>query len=366
MSVNEFQSRNHRAELYKPTKQEALMQLRDVTMYFERKQGMFARTQKVGAVVNVNMDIQPGEIIALVGESGCGKTTLGNIITGLLKPTEGNIFYKGIDIAKMNEMQLNDFRNGVQMIQQDSYAALNPMRTIYQSLSAPILQKKIVKNRKEAFDRVCELLSTVGLTPPERFIEKYPHQLSGGQRQRILMARAISLNPKVIVADEPVSMIDVSLRISILNLMASLNRKLNIAIIYITHDLATARYIAHNGRMAVMYLGKIAETGKLDEVLRQPKHPYLQALLSAVPVPDPDIAKLDRELPLRSLDMPNAADPPSGCRFHPRCPFAVQICESSEPELRQLKTGMVACHRAEDTWEAWRNSFTMLAGEQSQ
>jgi oligopeptide/dipeptide ABC transporter ATP-binding protein len=347
-------------ELARTMGQQALISLEGVSLYYERRHGMLAPIEKVGAVVDVSLDIYPGEIIALVGESGCGKTSLGSVITGLAKPTSGRVLFKGADIAGLKGERYQDFRGGVQMVQQDSYAALNPMRTIYQSLSAPILQRKIVKGRKAARARVIELLETVELTPPDRFLDKYPHQLSGGQRQRILMARAISLNPKVIVADEPVSMIDVSLRISILNLMAELNRKLDIAIVYITHDLATARYIAGRGRMAVMYLGRVMELGGVDDVLSQPRHPYLQALLSAVPTPDPDIAKAMLELPLRSLEMPSAARPPSGCRFHPRCPHAIDRCSKEEPQLQPAGAGEAACHLAEQTIAGWKERMAAI------
>lgn len=325
-----------------------LLRLENISMIFEKKNGLFKKPSKIGAVVDVSLDVNRGKITALVGESGCGKTTLGNVITGLLKPAEGRVLFNGIDVAKMNKEQWSEFRSSVQMVQQDSYAALNPMRTIYQSLSAPIFHKKIVKNEKEARAKVIELLKTVELIPPEQFIDKYPHQLSGGQRQRILMARAISLNPKIIVADEPVSMIDVSLRIAILNLMSNLNKKMDIAFIYITHDLATARYIAKNGKIAVMYLGKMVEYGDVEEVIKNPKHPYTQALLTAVPIPDPRIAKNERILPLKSLDMPDVANPPSGCRFNPRCPYATNQCEKEEPNLRLFKDNMVSCHNAED------------------
>jgi len=325
-----------------------LLQLENISMVFERKEGLFAPPVKVGAVVDVNVTLNSGEIIALVGESGCGKTTMGKVVTGLLHPSEGRVLFKGVDIKQMNRAQYDEFRNGVQMVQQDSYAALNPTRTIFQSLSAPILEKKIVKNKAEARERVSELLKTVELNPPEQYLDKYPHQLSGGQRQRILLARAISLKPKIIVADEPVSMIDVSLRIAVLNLMASLNKKLGIAFIYITHDLATARYIANNGKIVVMYLGKIVETGNVTEVLNEPKHPYLQALVSAVPVPDPRVAKSKRSLPLKSVEMPNPANPPKGCRFNPRCPFAFKKCEEVEPELYKYGNGLAACHKLEN------------------
>lgn len=330
-----------------------ILELKNASMIFEKRSGMFGPVAHIGAMVDVSIGVYPGEIFALVGESGCGKTTLGKVVTGLYKPTHGQILFNGKDVYKMNASEFDEYRKSVQMVQQDAFAALNPSRTIYQSLSAPILQKKLVRNKKDAYERVCELLKTVDLAPPEQFLEKYPHQLSGGQRQRVTMARAISLNPKIIVADEPVSMIDVSLRLSMLNLMSTLNKTLNVAFIYITHDLSTARYIAQTGRMAVMYLGRIVEQGKVLDVLSNPRHPYLQALLTAVPVPDPKVAKLKRKLPLKSLDMPSAANPPKGCRFNPRCPYADKKCEEIEPQLTQVGDEIVSCHNLDKVpkWE---------------
>lgn len=325
-------------------KKTPVLSLKNINITFTKRKGLFAKPLEAKVVVDVSLDINPGEIIALVGESGCGKTTIGKVVAGLLKPTKGQVLFNGIDISKMNKKQYEEFRNGVQIVQQDSYAALNPARTIYQSLVDPLIQKKIVRNHKEAREKIFELLKIVELNPPEQFIEKYPHQLSGGQRQRILMARAISLSPKLIVADEPISMIDVSLRIAILKLMANLNKTLGIAFVYITHDLATARYIAQQGRIAVMYLGKLVELGDVNRVIEEPKHPYLQALLSAVPIPDPLIARLERKLPLKSLDMPSVMNPPSGCRFNPRCIYATEICENKEPILKAYGDELVACH----------------------
>ncbi|SHE97811.1 peptide/nickel transport system ATP-binding protein [Caldanaerobius fijiensis DSM 17918] len=330
-----------------------LMSIRDLYIIFEHREGFIGKPKTVEAVSGVNLDIYPGEIIAVVGESGCGKTTLGKAICGLYKPSKGSLIFQGKDISKLNKKEFKEFRRNVQMVHQDSYAALNPTRTIYQSLSAPIIRNGFAKDRKQAYEIICELLETVELTPPELYLEKFPHQLSGGQRQRILMARAISLRPKLIVADEPVSMIDVSLRISILDLMAHLNKQFGIAFIYITHDLSTARYIASNGRIAVMYLGKIIETGQLNKVLSHPHHPYLQALLSAVPIPDPDIARNMKQLPLRSWDMPDPTSPPPGCRFNPRCPYAREICQQNEPILRNYEDDMVSCHLAEKV-PAWK------------
>lgn len=322
-----------------------LMSIQDINIEFSKKKNVFSKRQTLKVIRDLDLDIHEGEIIAVVGESGCGKTTLGKAICGLYKPAKGKITYNGKDIWSLSGSEFDDYRNGVQMVQQDSYAALNPVRTIYESLSGPLLEKKIVKNGAEARERVAELLRTVELNPPELFFEKYPHQLSGGQRQRILMARAISLNPKLIVADEPVSMIDVSLRISILNLMSRLNKELGIAFVYITHDLATARYIAQTGKICVMYLGKLVEYGDILPVIRNPMHPYLQVLISAVPIPDPTVEKGKKRLPLKSIDMPSIANPPKGCPFNPRCIFADEKCEQMDKELELGPDGrLVACH----------------------
>ena len=324
---------------------EPIIELKDVNMTFKR--GWLMRRSQVQAVVKASLAIQEGEILALVGESGCGKTTVGKIMAGLLKPTSGQVLYKGRDIWRMGRAEFQEYRRNAQIVHQDSYAALNPVRTIYHSLSAPFLHYRLAKNRREAREKVAELLEFMGLTPPEEFLDKYPHQLSGGQRQRVVVARAVSLRPKLIVADEPVSMIDVSLRLSILDLMHRLNEEFGIAFLYITHDLATARYFVKGGRIAVMYLGQLVETGKLGKVVGRPRHPYLQALLSAVPVPDPKKARERRPLPLRSLEFPDPTNPPSGCRFHPRCPYAEDVCAQEIPTLRPLDGRLIACHLAE-------------------
>ncbi len=329
-----------------------LVELRDVSVTFKQG-GLFRRRRGVEAVVNVNLQLDKGEILALVGESGCGKTTLGRIVTGLQKPTNGQILYRGKDIWRMDRAAWREYRLGVQIVHQDSFAALNPVRTIFHSLKAPLRRHGMARNNREARQKAAELLTIIGLTPPEMFLDKYPHQLSGGQRQRVVLARALAVHPEVIVADEPVSMVDVSLRLSILNLMASLNEQFDITFIYITHDLATARYFARQGRIAVMYLGQLVEVGPLGQVLANPRHPYLQALLTAVPVPDPDIARRRQELPLRSLDLPDPANAPPGCRFHTRCPYWEEVCTREMPALVPLEDGhAVACHLVEKlpTW----------------
>ncbi len=327
-----------------------LMKLDHVSMVFENNPGFMKKKKRIGAVLDVNLEINAGEIVAVVGESGCGKTTIGKMIADVYHATSGTLSYNGKDISKLkkNSKEYEEYRLGVQMVHQDSYAALNPSRTIFQSLSAPIIQHKLASNRLETLSQLVNLFTLVGLTPAEDFLFKYPHQLSGGQRQRVLLARALSVQPKLIVADEPVSMVDVSLRISLLDLMSKMNDEFNVAFVYITHDLATARYIAKNGRIVVMYLGKIVEMGDLNEILEHPKHPYLQALISAIPILDPKISQKHSDLPLRSIDMPSNINPPSGCRFHPRCLYWKPICETDDPELRDYKGGKIACHCAEE------------------
>lgn len=323
----------------------SLMELRDASVTFDAEQRKGA---KVRALVGLNLKIEPGEIVAVVGESGCGKTTLGKVIVDLYQPTEGNALYKGKDLRSLTKEEYRQYRLGVQMIHQDSYAALNPNRTIFESLSMPLLQHKIVKNKNEAWELLSELFNEIGLNPPALFLEKYPHQLSGGQRQRILLARALSVKPSLIVADEPVSMVDVSLRISLLDLMARANKKYGISFVYITHDLGTARYIAQHGRIAVMYLGRMVELNQIQAALDKPAHPYFHALIAAVPEADPTLREGRlAQLPLKSFDMPSVINAPPGCKFHPRCPYANERCATEEPKLREYRGGLVACHLVE-------------------
>lgn len=329
-----------------------VLELANIDMTFVKPGGLLQPSLRIQALKDISLQVLPGEVLAVVGESGSGKTTLGNVITGILKPTAGSIRFEGRDIASMNRGEYRAFRRQVQIVQQDAYAALNPAHTVTYSLATPMLRLGLASTRKQARQRVAELLELVELRPVGQYLEKYPHQLSGGQRQRILMARAIALQPKVIVADEPVSMIDVSLRVSALNLMRKLNRELNISFIYITHDLGTARYIGREGRIMVLYLGEAVETGALPAVIGNPRHPYLQALLSAVPVPDPEISRHRRKLHLTSVEIPSIVNPPPGCRFHTRCPFAETRCREVEPVLRPVGTSKAACHLAEKipTW----------------
>lgn len=322
-----------------------LLKIDDLSIEFDNRVN---KKQKVTVLSNINLEVEEGEIVAVVGESGCGKTTLGKLIVGIHKQTKGSIKYKGKDISSLKRSDFKDYRLGVQMVHQDSFAALNPNRTIFQSLSMPLLQHKIAKNKTEAEEILKEYFAEVGLVPQEQFLYKYPHQLSGGQRQRILLARALSVKPKLIVADEPVSMVDVSLRIALIDLMTKMNKKYNISFVYITHDLATARYIAKNGRLVVMYLGKIIELNNIYDAIDNPKHPYFHALLAAVPqTVGKRVDGGSKELPLRTLDMPSIINPPSGCKFHTRCPYYTEKCEKEEPILQEYKGGYVSCHHVE-------------------
>ena len=332
-----------------------LIRLTNINKSFLKSFG-FGRKDKLFHVIkDLNLTINSGEILAIVGESGCGKTTLGRIITGLLKPDKGEMIYEdrniylGLSIGK----SFDNYRNNVQFVQQDSYSALNPVRTIFQSLSAPIKNRNKKMTNTELYARIIELLEMVELMPAELILNKYPHQLSGGQRQRILMARALSLNPKLIVADEPVSMIDVSLRISILDLLTRLNTEFNISVIYITHDLATARYIANNGRLAVMYLGEIMELGKINDILSNPRHPYSQALISAVPIPNPDLYLEETPIPIKSMELESLEDRSDGCSFYSRCLYATDVCLNKHCDLQNIDGVEVRCHNIKNVpnWE---------------
>ncbi len=326
-----------------------LIEVRDLRVYFPIRRGFLGPVHYVKAVDGVSVKIPEGGVLTLLGESGCGKTTLGKTIAGLYKPTAGEVLYKGKNVWSLPPREFMEYRRNVQIVHQDPYAALNPTKTVFQILSAPLRRWGIARTRSELIERVSKLLEVVGLTPPEDFLFKYPHQLSGGQRQRVVIARAISVNPKLIVADEPITMIDVSLRLGILDLMLELREKLGTAYLFITHDFGAARYFSAKGggRIAVMYLGKIVEIGPAEEIIRNPMHPYTQTLISAVPVPDPEISRKKKPIQLRSLDIPSPVNPPSGCRFHDRCPFYIEgLCNREEPPLVEVRPGHeVACWR---------------------
>ena len=309
------------------------------------------RTFRVGnkivkAVDDISLAIDEGEIVCLVGESGCGKTTTGKMVAGLLKPTSGSIWYAGRDLSSTPDAEYRKYRLAVQIVHQDPYASLNPAHTILDIISAPLLHHKLVVSRAAARNRTRELLQIVDLTPPDDLLDKYPHQLSGGQRQRVSVARALTVNPSFIVADEAVSMVDVSIRVSLLNMLTHLKEKMGVTFLFITHDLALAKYFAWQGRIAVMYLGRIVEIAPTPNLVKQPCHPYTQALLAAVPEADPRLTRSKVRVPLRSLDIPSLLNLPSGCTFHPRCPrFEAGLCDKQVPELVDLGNGtQVACH----------------------
>jgi peptide/nickel transport system ATP-binding protein len=317
------------------------MQLQNVSQIFQTKKG------ERPAVRDVTLTVNAGEVLCLVGESGCGKTTTARMAAGLSKPTHGTVSYNGNDIWSMTDDQFTDFRTSVQYVHQDPYASLNPIRSIFKTLAAPLRRHGLAKNNNEAWKQASDLLRRVDLTPPESYLSKFPHQLSGGQRQRASVARALTLDPKLIIADESTSMLDVSIRVAMLNMLGRLRDELGVGFVFITHDLAIAKYFGWEGRTAVMYLGRVVEYGQTKDVINNPKHPYTKALLNAVPEPDPDLAA--KKLPgggLRSSDIPSLAALPSGCTFHPRCPrFEEGLCDVVSPELTLVDPRRdVSCH----------------------
>ncbi|CAG0937205.1 Oligopeptide transport ATP-binding protein OppF [Thermoflexales bacterium] len=306
------------------------------------------KRQQIKAVDDVSLEMHEGEIMCLVGESGCGKTTTGKMIVGLLPPSSGQIAYLGRNLKQLNKDEHKKYRLGVQLIHQDPYASLNPSQMIYQILSTPLLRHGLTKGETHTRQRVRDLMELVDLTPPDDLLDKYPHQLSGGQRQRVSIARALTVNPSFIVADEAVSMVDVSIRISLLSTLSRLKEKMGLAVLFITHDLALAKYFAWEGRIGVMYLGRIVELAPARQLVEAPQHPYTQVLLSSIPEADPDVTRTKQRVELRSMDVPSLLRLPTGCAFHPRCPrFEGETCQTRVPQLTTLRNGtQVACHPA--------------------
>jgi peptide/nickel transport system ATP-binding protein len=323
---------------------EPLLEVRGLKKAFFLEPGFLASLLKRGkvshvrAVDGVSFSLAQGEILGIAGESGCGKTTAGMTLVKLYDVTEGEIVFEGQNIAPFQGKALKDYRRKAQIIFQNPYESLNPRMTVLETVLEP-LKIHGFEEKKTRMDLSALALERSGLAPPDEFLHRYPHELSGGQRQRVAIARAIVLEPKFLVADEPVSMLDVSIRAGVLNLLRGFSRKMGMAIIYISHDLSTIRQICD--RLAVMYLGKIVEIGPTEEVVQEPVHPYSQALVSAVPVPDPEIY---REGPKLELEVPSALDIPTGCRFHPRCSSRKADCSRQEPVLEEVSPGhFVAC-----------------------
>jgi oligopeptide transport system ATP-binding protein len=319
----------------------SLLEVKNLKVHFPVKHGLFSRVHaSVKAVDDVSFSVEPGETLGLVGESGCGKTTLGRAIVKLIEPTSGSIFFDGKDIAQMSGAELRSIRRGLQMIFQDPVGSLNPRMTVEEIIGEALDIHKLASSSLARRKRIAELLKSVGLN--ETYASRYPHEFSGGQRQRIGIARALAVEPKLIVCDEPVSALDVSVQAQIINLLEDLQAQHGIAYLFVAHDLAVVKHISR--RIMVMYLGKIVEIGPATEVVEEPKHPYTQALISAVPVVDPDLKRPRIVLP---GDVPSPINPPSGCPFHPRCPIAQDICKTDFPPLREITPGhWASCHFA--------------------
>lgn len=314
-----------------------LIDVQELSKYFSFTQGFFKRERKVvKAVDGVSFQIEEGETLGIVGESGCGKSTLGRMLMRLIEPTAGRVFFQGQDLTALRGQQLKQERKHFQMVFQDPYASLNPRMTIRQILEEPLETHNVYAGKRE--HKLKELCDAVGI--PSAYLERYAHQLSGGQRQRIGIARALAVEPKFIVADEPVAALDVSIQAQILNLFRDLQKEMGLTYLFIAHDLSVVQYISQ--RVGVMYLGQLVELSSSDRLYERPLHPYTKALLSAIPVADP-FAKKER-IYLKG-DIPNPVHPPSGCRFHPRCPFAKKECTTHAPEFREVESGhFVACH----------------------
>jgi len=327
--------------------EDTVLDVQNLVKYFPIKMGFFKtllikQLPYVHAVDGVSFSIKRGDIFGLVGESGCGKTTTGRLVLRLIEPTEGKVQFGKIDVTAIsNEEELRKLRRHMQIIFQDPYESLNPRMSIFDIVAEPLQLQKITHSLEEIRERVVETLEDLEMTPPEEYLYRFPHELSGGQRQRIAIARAFVLHPRFLVADEPVSMLDASIRAEVLQLLLGLVKKYQSSFLYITHDIALARHICN--RVGVMYLGKIVEQGSAEDVILKPLHPYSEALIAAVPVPDPTARR--RQVTVKG-EVPSAVNPPAGCRFHTRCPYSWDLCRKEEPKLVKVEENrVVACHK---------------------
>jgi oligopeptide transport system ATP-binding protein len=327
-----------------PANNEVLLRVEDLVMHFPIYRGVIQRqVGAVRAVDGVSFEVKRGETLGMVGESGCGKSTTGRTILQLYRPTSGSVHFEDVDLVHLKGEALRKMRRKMQMIFQDPYASLNPRMTVADIVGEPLMVHEVATG-KEIQERVQHLLEVVNLNPA--FAGRYPHEFSGGQRQRIGVARALALQPSFIICDEPISALDVSIQAQVVNLLEELQEQFNLTYLFIAHDLSMVRHISD--RVAVMYLGVIVELASRDELYSKPLHPYTQALLSAVPIPDP-VADAKRQRTILKGDVPSAANPPSGCRFRTRCPIAQEVCSQSRPEFREIKPGhFVACFFAEN------------------
>jgi len=327
--------------------QDVTIKVQNLKKYFDLKVGFFRTlTSKsvpyVHAVDDISFTIKKNEIFGLVGESGCGKTTTGRLLLRLIEPTAGKIYFKGLDLSSINnQADMRRLRRKMQIIFQDPYESLNPRMSIFDIIAEPLLIQKLTQGFEDTRERVAEVLEDLEMTPPEEYIYRFPHELSGGQRQRVAIARAFIIHPEFLVADEPVSMLDASIRSEVLALLLGLVKKHHSSFLYITHDVALARYICN--RIGVMYLGKIMEQGNTEDIILKPLHPYTEALISAVPVPDPTARR--SEVVIKG-EVPSAINPPPGCRFHTRCPYVMEVCRKKEPKLIEVEGNRyLACHK---------------------
>jgi peptide/nickel transport system ATP-binding protein len=330
-----------------PTSGSPLLEVRGLKKYFPIHKGLTRKVvNNVRAVDDVSFFVREGEALGLVGESGCGKTTVSRCILRAFPPTSGEILFreadgKVTDLAPLGRNDLRRFRPQMQMIFQDPFGSLNPRMTIFDIVGEPLFVNGM-KSRAERSDQVADLLKLVGLRP--EYMQRYPHAFSGGQRQRIGIARALALHPRLVVADEPVSALDVSVQAQVLNLMLDLQEKLNLTYLFVAHDLSVVKHICH--RVCVMYVGKVVEMASTQELFQTPRHPYTAALMTAVPVPDPDQRHIIQDLP---GEVASPANPPNGCYFHPRCEYATDVCRTQTPQLREISPDhFVSCHRAEE------------------